>query len=100
MPVELFGISIGRAKKEALATQQPIEKKASSFVTPDLDDALPVDAGGYFGVGIDLDGSLRSNHNSLQNIEKWLCTQKWSKPLKIFVMKRSCTARQKDIQSL
>ena len=60
MPVELFGISIGRAKKEALATQQPIEKKASSFVTPDLDDALPIDAGGYFGVGIDLDGGLRS----------------------------------------
>ena len=60
MPVELFGISIGRAKKEALATQQPIEKKATSFVTPDLDDALPVDAGGYFGVGIDLDGGLRT----------------------------------------
>ena len=37
-----------------------MRKKAASFVTPDLDDALPVDAGGYFGVGIDLDGSLRS----------------------------------------
>ena len=60
MPIELFGISIGRAKKEALSQATPVEKKAQSFVLPDLDDAMPVDAGGYYGIGIDLDGSLRS----------------------------------------
>ena len=60
MPVELFGISIGRAKKEALSQQTPVDQKAASFVLPDLDDAMPVDAGGYYGIGIDLDGSLRS----------------------------------------
>ena len=58
--MNLFGISIGRAKKEALSQATPIEKKAQSFVLPDLDDAMPVDAGGYYGIGIDLDGSLRS----------------------------------------
>ena len=46
MPVELFGISIGRAKKKALANQTPVEPKATSFVLPELDDALPIDAGG------------------------------------------------------
>jgi|TARA_R100000479_G_scaffold176160_1_gene129376 hypothetical protein len=68
MPIELFGISIGRAKKEALASQTPIEKKATSFVLPELDDAMPVDAGGYYGIGIDLDGSLR---NEAQFISKY-----------------------------
>ena len=60
MPIELFGISIGRAKQEALSQQTPVEPKATSFVLPELDDATPVDAGGYYGIGIDLDGSLRS----------------------------------------
>ena len=60
MPVELFGISIGRAKREALSQQVPTEPKASSFVLPELDDATPVDAGGYYGIGIDLDVSLRT----------------------------------------
>jgi hypothetical protein len=60
MPIELFGISIGRAKKEALSQASPVEKKAQSFVLPDLDDAMPVEAGGYYGIGVDLDGSLRS----------------------------------------
>jgi len=60
MPIELFGISIGRAKKEALISPTPVDKKVQSFVLPDLDDAMPVDAGGYYGIGIDLDGSLRS----------------------------------------
>ena len=60
MPIELFGISIGRAKKEALTSPTPVDKKVQSFVLPDLDDAMPVDAGGYYGIGIDLDGSLRS----------------------------------------
>ena len=60
MPVELFGLSIGRAKKEALANQTPVEPKATSFVLPELDDAVPVDAGGLYGIGYDLDGSLRS----------------------------------------
>ena len=60
MPVELFGLSIGRAKKEALANQTPVEPKATSFVLPELDDALPIDAGGLYGIGVDLDGSLRS----------------------------------------
>ena len=68
MPIELFGISMGRAKKEALASQTPIEKKATSFVLPELDDAMPVDAGGYYGIGIDLDGSLR---NEAQFISKY-----------------------------
>ena len=68
MPIELFGISIGRAKKEALASQTQIEKKATSFVLPELDDAMPVDAGGYYGIGIDLDGSLR---NEAQFISKY-----------------------------
>ena len=56
MPIELFGISIGRAKKEALINPTPVDKKVQSFVLPDLDDAMPVDAGGYYGIGIDLDG--------------------------------------------
>lgn len=60
MPVELFGISIGRSKKEALVNNTPVEPKAASFTLPELDDAMPVDAGGYYGVGIDLDVSLRS----------------------------------------
>ena len=60
MPIELFGLSIGRAKQEALSQQTPVEPKATSFVLPELDDATPVDAGGYYGIGIDLDGSLRS----------------------------------------
>ena len=60
MPVELFGISIGRTKKEVLSQQTPVEPKATSFVLPELDDATPVDAGGYYGVGIDLDFSLRT----------------------------------------
>ena len=60
MPIELFGISIGRAKQEALSQQTPVEPKATSFVLPELDDATPIDAGGYYGIGIDLDGSLRS----------------------------------------
>ena len=60
MPVELFGISIGRAKKEALANQTPVEPKATSFVLPELDDAVPIEAGGLYGIGVDLDGSLRS----------------------------------------
>ena len=59
MPVELFGLSVGRTKKEAASRNTPIEKKAASFVLPDIDDATPVEAGGYYGVGIDLDGSLR-----------------------------------------
>ena len=50
MPVELFGLSIGRAKKEALANQTPVEPKATSFVLPELDDALPIDAGGLYGI--------------------------------------------------
>lgn len=60
MPVELFGISIGRSKKEALVNNTPVEPKAASFTLPELDDAMPVDAGGHYGVGIDLDVSLRS----------------------------------------
>ena len=97
MPVELFGLSIGRAKKEALANQTPVEPKATSFVLPELDDAVPIDAGGLYGIGYDLDGSFVAKVNLLQNIEKSPCTQRWSRRLKIFVMKRLSTD-QKNIQ--
>ena len=70
MPIELFGISIGRAKKEALTSPTPVDKKVQSFVLPDLDDAMPVDAGGYYGIGIDLDeaGSAATNYMVVNRI--------------------------------
>ena len=63
MPVELFGFSFGRSAKGnnvSNATTPPANnsKTAQSFVAPELDDAYFVDAGGYFGTYVDLDGSL------------------------------------------
>ena len=86
MPIELFGISIGRAKKEALSQATPVEKKAQSFVLPDLDDAMPVDAGGYYGIVLTLMAPSDQKHNLLQNIVRWRCTLKLNRLLKIFVM--------------
>ena len=65
MPVELFGFSLGRTNKrnnvDLSTPPQAQDAKVPSFVTPDLDDAYAVDAGGYFGYSVDLDGSLRTD---------------------------------------
>ena len=88
MPVELFGISIGRAKKEALSNQNSCRKKATSFVLPELDDAVPVDAGGLYGIGIDLDGSLRSEGQFITKYRESSMHPEVEQALKIFVMKQ------------
>ena len=67
MPVELFGLSIGRAKKEALANQTPVEnQKPHLSLLPELDDALPVDAGVLYGIGLILTDLLETKVNLLQ----------------------------------
>ena len=52
MPVELFGISLGRTNKSNNVDLRPSTSTfvCSSFVIPDLDDAYAVDAGGVFGI--------------------------------------------------
>ena len=71
MPVELFGFSFGRSAKGnnvSNATTPPANnsKTAQSFVAPELDDAYFVDAGGYFGTYVDLDGSLRNENEFIK----------------------------------
>ena len=56
--MELFGLKIERSKK-----QQSDFKALKSFVVPTTDDgAIPVEAGGFYGQYIDLDGSVRNDY--------------------------------------
>ena len=62
MPIDFFGFSIGRKQQSPSPNLDPSlgVKEAKSFVPPLLDDAGLVDAGGYFGAYLDLDGSLKT----------------------------------------
>ena len=72
MPVDLFGFSFGRSNKGNNASGTPTSPAARanvpSFVLPDVEDAYTVDAGGVYGYGIDLDGTLR---NDSQYVSKY-----------------------------
>ena len=64
MPIDLFGFSVGRTKRNnvnSMVSPEAAQANVPSFVMPEVDDAYAVDAGGYLGYGIDLDGSLRSD---------------------------------------
>ena len=53
----LFGFDLGRSKK-----QNKQEKALKSFVVPTFDDgAIPVEAGGFYGQYVDLDGTVRND---------------------------------------
>lgn len=55
--MELFGFRLDRSKKEK--TQ---DKALKSFVVPTFDDgAIPVEAGGFYGQYVDLDGAVRND---------------------------------------
>ncbi len=55
--MELFGFRLDRSKKEK--TQ---DKTLKSFVVPTFDDgAIPVEAGGFYGQYVDLDGTVRND---------------------------------------
>lgn len=55
--MELFGFKLERSKK-----QQSDFKALKSFVVPTTDDgAIPVEAGGFYGQYVDLDGSVRND---------------------------------------
>lgn len=60
MPIDIFGFSIGRTKPSPNMDPSLDAKEVKSFVPPLLDDASYVDAGGYFGAYLDLDGSLKT----------------------------------------
>jgi len=62
MPIDFFGFSIGRKQQPPSPNLDPSldVKEVKSFVPPLLDDAGYVDAGGYFGAYLDLDGSLKT----------------------------------------
>ena len=55
--MELFGFRLERSKQEK---QQA--KSLKSFVVPTFDDgAIPVEAGGFYGQYVDLDGTVRND---------------------------------------
>ena len=55
--MEVFGFKLERTKK-----QQTDFKALKSFVVPTTDDgAIPVEAGGFYGQYVDLDGSVRND---------------------------------------
>lgn len=55
--MELFGFRLERGKQ-----QKKQEKSLKSFVVPTFDDgAIPVEAGGFYGQYIDLDGTVRND---------------------------------------
>ena len=55
---ELFGFKLERTKK-----QKEHFKALKSFVTPMSDDgAIPVEAGGFYGSYVDLDGTVRNDY--------------------------------------
>jgi len=56
--MEVFGLKIERSKK-----QKQDFKALKSFVIPTTDDgAIPVEAGGFYGQYVDLDGSVRNDY--------------------------------------
>lgn len=56
--MELFGLKIERSKK-----QKGEFKALKSFVVPTTDDgAIPVEAGGFYGQYVDLDGTVRNDY--------------------------------------
>jgi hypothetical protein len=64
MPIDLFGFSVGRTKRNnvnSMVSPEAAQANVPSFVMPEVDDAYTVDAGGYLGYGVDLDGSLRTD---------------------------------------
>ena len=55
--MEIFGFRLERSKKE-----KEQEKALKSFVVPTFDDgAIPVEAGGFYGQYVDLDGTVRND---------------------------------------
>ena len=55
--MELFGFRLERSKAE-----KKQEKALKSFVVPTFDDgAIPVEAGGFYGQYVDLDGTVRND---------------------------------------
>lgn len=55
--MELFGFRLQRSK-----TEKKQEKSLKSFVVPTFDDgAIPVEAGGFYGQYVDLDGTVRND---------------------------------------
>jgi hypothetical protein len=61
MPIDIFGFSIGRKRTPSPNIDPSLGvKEVKSFVPPLLDDASYVDAGGYFGTYLDLDGALKT----------------------------------------
>ena len=60
MPVDLFGFSIGRSK-----LNQPVDVTSTttnypSFVVPTAEEgASYIDAGGFYGAYLDLDGAIK-----------------------------------------
>ena len=62
MPIDFFGFSIGRKQQTPSPNLDPSlgVKEAKSFVPPLLDDASYVEAGGYMGAYLDLDGALKT----------------------------------------
>jgi len=55
--MDLFGFTLGRTKK-----QKQQDKALKSFVVPTFDDgAIPVEAGGFYGQYVDLDGTVRND---------------------------------------
>ena len=56
--MDFFGLKIERSKK-----QRNDFKALKSFVVPTTDDgAIPVEAGGFYGQYIDLDGTVRNDY--------------------------------------
>lgn len=68
MPIDIFGFTIGKTKSSPNIDPATDTKGLKSFVPPLLDDAGYVDAGGYFGAYLDLDGVLKTE---LQYISKY-----------------------------
>jgi len=55
--MEIFGFRLERSKKE-----KEQDKALKSFVVPTFDDgAIPVEAGGFYGQYVDLDGTVRND---------------------------------------
>ena len=60
MPVDIFGFTIGKKRPSPTLDPTVSVKEAKSFVPPLLEDSGYVDAGGYFGAYLDMDGLLKT----------------------------------------
>jgi len=70
MPIEFFGFTIGKKKKEAnkVGLESTIRRPVS-FVPPDYDDgATTIESGNFFGQYVDFDGNIR---NDIELIKKY-----------------------------